>query len=154
MVEGGKSGKRERRRRKRRKPEEVRQRSAKVASLTHESRGTRTRRRTNGGSLSSRGSAGMQCGLCAVLAGLFRRAMCIAGSRRGSGESCYQELTTEQQVMIDQKTCEVGVTITSATPERTSSFTHRCVRDVIPETSSAEVTADSPEDDALFVRIS
>ncbi|XP_015117340.1 uncharacterized protein LOC107041345 isoform X2 [Diachasma alloeum] len=176
MVEGGKNGKRERRRRKRRKPEETRQRNAKLASLTHESRGTRTRRRTNGGSLSSRGSAGMQCGLCAVLAGLFRRAMCIAGSRRGSGESCYQELTTEQQVMIDQKTCEVGVTITSATPERTGSFTHRCVRDVIPEvrfhehektgatsvvvisfvakTSSAEIAVDSSEENALFARIS
>lgn len=37
----------------------------------------------------------MQCGLCAVVAGLFRRAMCIAGSRRGSGESCYQELATD-----------------------------------------------------------
>ncbi|XP_063983222.1 uncharacterized protein LOC135165656 isoform X4 [Diachasmimorpha longicaudata] len=176
MVEGGKNGKRERRRRKRRKPEETRQRNAKLASLTHESRGTRTRRRTNGGSLSSRGSAGMQCGLCAVLAGLFRRAMCIAGSRRGSGESCYQELTTEQQIMIDQKTCEVGVTITSATPERTGSFTHRCVQDVIPEvrfhehekngatsvivisfvakTSSAEIAVDSPEENALFARIS
>lgn len=72
----------------------------KLASQGREagSRGTRTRRRTNGGSLSSRGSAtGMQCGLCAVVAGLFRRAMCIAGSRRGSGESCYQELTTEAQ---------------------------------------------------------
>lgn len=39
----------------------------------------------------------MQCGLCAVVAGLFRRAMCIAGSRRGSGESCYQELATDMQ---------------------------------------------------------
>lgn len=48
--------------------------------------------------MSSRGSAtGMQCGLCAVVAGLFRRAMCIAGSRRGSGESCYQEITPETQ---------------------------------------------------------
>lgn len=37
----------------------------------------------------------MQCGLCAVVAGLFRRAMCIAGSRRGSGESCYQEITPD-----------------------------------------------------------
>jgi len=37
----------------------------------------------------------MQCGLCAVVAGLFRRAMCIADSRRGSGESCYQELATD-----------------------------------------------------------
>ncbi|KAL6443326.1 hypothetical protein ACFW04_002898 [Cataglyphis niger] len=39
----------------------------------------------------------MQCGLCAVVAGLFRRAMCIAGSRRGSGESCYQELAMDVQ---------------------------------------------------------
>ncbi|XP_043278403.1 uncharacterized protein [Venturia canescens] len=65
------------------------------------SRGARTRRHrgNGGGSLSSRGSAatGVQCGLCTVLASLFRRAMCIAGSRRGSGESCYQELATEMQ---------------------------------------------------------
>ncbi|KAL0128178.1 hypothetical protein PUN28_003438 [Cardiocondyla obscurior] len=39
----------------------------------------------------------MQCGLCTVVAGLFRRAMCIGGSRRGSGESCYQELATDMQ---------------------------------------------------------
>ncbi|XP_046589292.1 uncharacterized protein LOC107226321 isoform X3 [Neodiprion lecontei] len=60
-----------------------------------------TRRRVNGGgSLSSRGSAtGLQCGLCAVVAGLFRRAMCIAGSRRGSGESCYQELPYEGPIV-------------------------------------------------------
>ncbi|EZA54477.1 hypothetical protein X777_05753 [Ooceraea biroi] len=37
----------------------------------------------------------MQCGLCTVVADLFRRAMCIADSRRGSGESCYQELATD-----------------------------------------------------------
>lgn len=72
---------------------------AKLAAQARDSgsRGTRTRRRPNGDSLSSRGSAGMQCGLCAVVAGLFRRAMCIAGSRRGSGESCYQELATDVQ---------------------------------------------------------
>lgn len=73
---------------------------AKLAAQARDSgsRGTRTRRRPNGDSLSSRGSAtGMQCGLCAVVAGLFRRAMCIAGSRRGSGESCYQELATDLQ---------------------------------------------------------
>lgn len=85
--------------RKGRKEEE---KAGKLASQSREgsSRGTRTRRRTttNGGSLSSRGSAtGMQCGLCAVVAGLFRRAMCIAGSRRGSGESCYQEITPDTQ---------------------------------------------------------
>jgi hypothetical protein len=48
------------------------------------------------------GSAtGMQCGLCALVAGLFRRAMCIAGSRRGSGESaCYQELPPQPESQV------------------------------------------------------
>lgn len=32
-----------------------------------------------------------RCGLCSLLASLLRRAMCV-GSRRGSGESYYQEL--------------------------------------------------------------
>ncbi|CAB0035695.1 unnamed protein product [Trichogramma brassicae] len=42
----------------------------------------------------------MQCGLCAYIAGLFRRAMCIAGSRRGSAESTtsYHELPTQAQL--------------------------------------------------------
>lgn len=77
--------------------------SGKYAKLATQERdsgshGSRTRRRANGGSFSSRGSTTeMQCGLCAVVAGLFRRAMCIAGSRRGSGESCYQELATDMQ---------------------------------------------------------
>lgn len=73
---------------------------AKLATHARDSgsRGSRTRCRANGGSLSSRDTAtGMQCGLCAVVAGLFRRAMCIAGSRRGSGESCYQELAMDVQ---------------------------------------------------------
>lgn len=33
-----------------------------------------------------------QCGLCALVARVFRRAVCGAPSRRGSGDS-YQELT-------------------------------------------------------------
>ncbi|OAD55513.1 hypothetical protein WN48_04767 [Eufriesea mexicana] len=89
----------------------------KLASKTREggSRGTRTRRRTNGGSLSSRGSAtGMQCGLCAVVAGLFRRAMCIAGSRRGSGESCYQEITTEAQTRRHSQIAPIGTGLKAA----------------------------------------
>ncbi|XP_066590278.1 uncharacterized protein [Prorops nasuta] len=45
----------------------------------------------------------MQCGLCAVVADLFRRAMCIAGSRRGSGESIYQELATDYQTSKRQQ---------------------------------------------------
>lgn len=32
-----------------------------------------------------------RCGLCSLLSRLLRRAMCV-GSRRGSGESYYQEL--------------------------------------------------------------
>lgn len=117
MVEGkNRERDRERRRRKGKRKEErpgagsvriagsegkgLSKKESKVASYkreqNHESCGTRNRRRTNGGSLSSRGSAtSIQCGLCAVLTGLFRRAMCIAGSRRGSGESCYQELSTD-----------------------------------------------------------
>jgi hypothetical protein len=32
-----------------------------------------------------------RCGICSLLSSLLRRAMCV-GSRRGSGESYYQEL--------------------------------------------------------------
>uniref|UniRef100_A0A182FHX7 Uncharacterized protein n=1 Tax=Anopheles albimanus TaxID=7167 RepID=A0A182FHX7_ANOAL len=32
-----------------------------------------------------------RCGLCSIISSLLRRAMCV-GSRRGSGESYYQEL--------------------------------------------------------------
>lgn len=45
-------------------------------------------------SSSHRGSvdgAMQKCGLCSLLSRLLRRAMCV-GSRRGSGESYYQEL--------------------------------------------------------------
>lgn len=45
-------------------------------------------------SSSQRGSvdgAMQKCGLCSLLSRLLRRAMCV-GSRRGSGESYYQEL--------------------------------------------------------------
>jgi len=36
-----------------------------------------------------------QCGICSVLSDVFRRIMCIGGSRRGSGDSYYQELDAE-----------------------------------------------------------
>lgn len=50
----------------------------------------------SGGAISSsrQGSvdgAMQKCGLCSLLSRLLRRAMCV-GSRRGSGESYYQEL--------------------------------------------------------------
>ena len=105
-------------------------RNAKLASQIREksSRGTRTRRRANGGSLSSRGSAtGIQCGLCTVVAGLFRRALCIAGSRRGSGESCYLELASEVPTRTQQTT-----SATTETCFKSSSFTER-VKEVVQE---------------------
>jgi hypothetical protein len=40
---------------------------------------------------SSVDGAMQKCGLCSLLSNLLRRAMCV-GSRRGSGESYYQEL--------------------------------------------------------------
>lgn len=58
-------------------------------------------------SSSQRGSvdgAMQKCGLCSLLSRLLRRAMCV-GSRRGSGESYYQELA-ETNVSID---CECFV---------------------------------------------
>lgn len=42
-----------------------------------------------------------RCGLCSLLSNLLRRAMCV-GSRRGSGESYYQELA-ETAVRHDQE---------------------------------------------------
>ncbi|KAK6629516.1 hypothetical protein RUM43_003333 [Polyplax serrata] len=41
-----------------------------------------------------------QCGFCSALTEVFRRLMCIGGSRRGSGESCYQELDSEETVTM------------------------------------------------------
>lgn len=47
------------------------------------------------GATGSNGQQGLmqRCGLCSLLSRLLRRAMCV-GSRRGSGESYYQELDT------------------------------------------------------------
>lgn len=61
------------------------------ASLTT----TTTKNNNNSQNHSTRSSvdhrAMQRCGLCSILSNLLRRAMCI-GSRRGSGESYYQEL--------------------------------------------------------------
>ncbi|XP_031835146.2 uncharacterized protein LOC116428110 isoform X3 [Nomia melanderi] len=91
----------------------------------------------------------MQCGLCAVVAGLFRRAMCIAGSRRGSGESCYQELTTEIQprrhsqvapIETGLKAAEIAEHVKEAVETR--------------QRRTAEITVDNEEQNAVFIRIS
>uniref|UniRef100_A0A182IFD2 Uncharacterized protein n=1 Tax=Anopheles arabiensis TaxID=7173 RepID=A0A182IFD2_ANOAR len=39
-----------------------------------------------------------RCGLCSIISSLLRRAMCV-GSRRGSGESYYQELAETNELV-------------------------------------------------------
>nr|XP_012214606.1 PREDICTED: uncharacterized protein LOC105667400 isoform X2 [Linepithema humile] len=92
----------------------------------------------------------MQCGLCAVVAGLFRRAMCIAGSRRGSGESCYQELATDVQGRRHSQVehAETGLVKASEIAESVKSVIQE------QERRTAEITVDSEEQNAVFVRIS
>ncbi|XP_072752899.1 uncharacterized protein [Anoplolepis gracilipes] len=91
----------------------------------------------------------MQCGLCAVVAGLFRRAMCIAGSRRGSGESCYQELAMDVQERrhSQMEHAETELMKASEIAER--------VKNVIQmeERRTAEVAVDNEEQNVTFVRI-
>ncbi|XP_076397422.1 uncharacterized protein LOC100877791 isoform X3 [Megachile rotundata] len=91
----------------------------------------------------------MQCGLCAVVAGLFRRAMCIAGSRRGSGESCYQELTTEAQVRRHSQVAPIETGLKAA---EIAEHVKEAVE--TQERRSAEITVDSGEQNAVFVRLS
>lgn len=45
-----------------------------------------------------------RCGLCSLLSSLLRRAMCV-GSRRGSGESYYQELA---ETTVSDKPCFIN----------------------------------------------
>ncbi|XP_076641056.1 uncharacterized protein LOC143352446 isoform X3 [Halictus rubicundus] len=91
----------------------------------------------------------MQCGLCAVVAGLFRRAMCIAGSRRGSGESCYQELTTEAQ---PRRLSQVAPIETGLKASEIAEHVKEAVE--TQQRRTAEITVDSGEQNAVFVRIS
>uniref|UniRef100_A0A182MUX6 Uncharacterized protein n=1 Tax=Anopheles culicifacies TaxID=139723 RepID=A0A182MUX6_9DIPT len=42
-----------------------------------------------------------RCGLCSIISSLLRRAMCV-GSRRGSGESYYQELAETNKRVVEQ----------------------------------------------------
>jgi hypothetical protein len=52
--------------------------------------------REGAGEEAMNGSESRHCGLCSLIGDVFRRLMCIGGSRRGSGESCYQELPDEE----------------------------------------------------------
>ncbi|XP_011057861.1 PREDICTED: uncharacterized protein LOC105148068 isoform X1 [Acromyrmex echinatior] len=91
----------------------------------------------------------MQCGLCAVVAGLFRRAMCIAGSRRGSGESCYQELATDMQERRPSQVEDAEIELIKA-----SEIVKRVKNVQAEERRTDEVTVDSEEQNAVFVCIS
>ncbi|XP_033180715.1 uncharacterized protein LOC117234376 isoform X2 [Bombus vosnesenskii] len=91
----------------------------------------------------------MQCGLCAVVAGLFRRAMCIAGSRRGSGESCYQELTDAE----GRRHSQIAPIETGLTAAEIAEHVIEAV-EAVEERRSAEITVDSGEQNAVFIRIS
>ncbi|XP_053984430.1 uncharacterized protein LOC128879363 isoform X2 [Hylaeus volcanicus] len=91
----------------------------------------------------------MQCGLCAVVAGLFRRAMCIAGSRRDSGESCYQELATDAQA---RRLSQVAPIETGLKAAEIAEHVKEAVQ--TQERRTAEITVDSGEQSAVFVRIS
>ncbi|XP_035436812.2 cAMP-specific 3',5'-cyclic phosphodiesterase 4B isoform X1 [Spodoptera frugiperda] len=48
-----------------------------------------------------------RCGLCSVLSGLLRRAMCV-GSRRGSSESYYRELGDQDTLKIEDKSSDLS----------------------------------------------
>ncbi|XP_078049154.1 uncharacterized protein LOC144476297 isoform X3 [Augochlora pura] len=93
----------------------------------------------------------MQCGLCAVVAGLFRRAMCIAGSRRGSGESCYQELpaTAEAQPRRHSQVAPIETGLKAA---EIAEHVKEAVETQQRRTTG--ITVDSGEQNAVFVRIS
>ncbi|CAL1680873.1 unnamed protein product [Lasius platythorax] len=89
----------------------------------------------------------MQCGLCAVVAGLFRRAMCIAGSRRGSGESCYQELAMDVQGRrhSQMEHAETELIKASEIAER--------VKNVIQMEERRTAEMDNEKQNLMFVRI-
>ncbi|XP_041987155.1 cGMP-specific 3',5'-cyclic phosphodiesterase-like isoform X2 [Aricia agestis] len=56
-----------------------------------------------------------QCGLCSMLSGLLRRAMCV-GSRRGSSESYYRELGDQDTLKIEDRSSDGSDVIVHETP--------------------------------------
>uniref|UniRef100_A0A336KLN5 CSON012076 protein n=1 Tax=Culicoides sonorensis TaxID=179676 RepID=A0A336KLN5_CULSO len=77
-----------------------------------------------------------RCGLCSILSNLLRRAMCI-GSRRGSGESYYQELAeTNQNVVVVAHTGPANTTTTTTTT--TASATKNINNDQNSQRSSVD----------------
>ncbi|XP_061508413.1 uncharacterized protein LOC1276218 isoform X2 [Anopheles gambiae] len=77
-----------------------------------------------------------RCGLCSIISSLLRRAMCV-GSRRGSGESYYQELA-ETNVRQCVKYNESSTIADVATVETTDSSSYKRL---ISTTSSNAPTA-------------
>ncbi|XP_050097757.1 uncharacterized protein LOC126578852 isoform X3 [Anopheles aquasalis] len=104
-----------------------------------------------------------RCGLCSIISSLLRRAMCV-GSRRGSGESYYQELAetnvrqyikyNESATIADGATMEPTdtssykrlISNTSSTTPATTTIVAPAT--VTPTTASANVMLMHDEDDA------
>ncbi|XP_050097756.1 uncharacterized protein LOC126578852 isoform X2 [Anopheles aquasalis] len=92
-----------------------------------------------------------RCGLCSIISSLLRRAMCV-GSRRGSGESYYQELAETN--IADGATMEPTdtssykrlISNTSSTTPATTTIVAPAT--VTPTTASANVMLMHDEDDA------
>uniref|UniRef100_A0A8D8BKZ5 Phosphodiesterase n=2 Tax=Culex pipiens TaxID=7175 RepID=A0A8D8BKZ5_CULPI len=80
-----------------------------------------------------------RCGLCSIISSLLRRAMCV-GSRRGSGESYYQELA-ETNVCRQKPSLTASIIPDVATMETTDSSSYKRL---ISTTSTAIPTTGSP----------
>lgn len=75
--------------------------------------------------------------------------MCIAGSRRGSGESCYQELATDMQERRHSQVEDAEIE-----PVKASEIAKRVKNGQAEERRTGEVTVDSEGQNAVFVCIS
>ncbi|XP_058124990.1 uncharacterized protein LOC131282671 [Anopheles ziemanni] len=85
-----------------------------------------------------------RCGLCSIISSLLRRAMCV-GSRRGSGESYYQELAETN--IADVATME---TTDSSSYKRLISTTSSNVPPVAAGTTQVTITTATPTADMLM----
>uniref|UniRef100_A0AAG5DD10 Phosphodiesterase n=1 Tax=Anopheles atroparvus TaxID=41427 RepID=A0AAG5DD10_ANOAO len=85
-----------------------------------------------------------RCGLCSIISSLLRRAMCV-GSRRGSGESYYQELAETN--IADVATME---TTDSSSYKRLISTTSSNVPPVAAGTTHVTITTATPTGDMLM----
>ncbi|XP_049547240.1 uncharacterized protein LOC125958143 isoform X1 [Anopheles darlingi] len=83
-----------------------------------------------------------RCGLCSIISSLLRRAMCV-GSRRGSGESYYQELA-ETNVRQYIKYNESATIADGATMETTDTSSYKRLISNTSSTTPATTTIVAP----------